>query len=680
MFEMTSRARRIDAVDTGPAHWLRTAMGSTPAQGSYLCALVRLTQSADASTIAALAALPYLKVPPHEERRLYRLKNQGQLARASVLAYIAAGEVTQVADALASGGLGDLITVLPGSGAAETQGDGRARAHSFAWPDTPELERLAARAVFKRAPVLGIIDDEIGYLNARFCTRGEDGSLRSRVQGVWVQHAPRAGAVSLTDGPIVNAAQIQSMLQDVSSGALVEDQAYARFLPKQSVGRFAPVTHGTHVLDLAAGFAPDAALDIPIFAVDMPAQALNAPGARRGTSYLIQGLRWLVHAALDHIDAQNAASLAADDGQGALTLLVPDIVLSCSIGSYAGPKDGTGLFAQLIGEELDLVNAMRTPPALGPGYHARATLFQSFGNAYTSNQSARHLGVQRAGPLDWHLPRNDRDASLLELRVSGAKLSTLWLRIGGQDFEIKAPGKHRYRQIEMQGQPIVRLYREGDETGGRQLFSLLVRPTHALGLDGFVTAPAGSIRLVADTDEPADITWQVERDDVPFGYGGEGKQSWLADPMSQGWNAGARDYSAPVQGSAILREGSETAEAHSPHPAIVTVGSAIADDPAYAPVPSSYSAAGSLDPAISARRGPDVSATGDDGSALGGVLATGTTSGSVARLAGTSVAAPQAARRMLLTGLGPEHGAPLSTRTGPRYEDRSGARAARISG
>ena len=673
MLELAPRARRLEKYDTGPAHWARSALDAQPGPGAWLVAVVRLAEGAGQAAWQHLTALSeHLVVPDHERRRAERLLDAGALGGASVIAYVKHGADGDVQSALGGANAGHIETLLPGAAGADDV--------PFA-PDTraaaPDMSAVAGRAVFRRVPILGIVDDEIGYLNKRFCIKEADGDLVSRVKGVWVQARAQISDERASAGHVIAAAQISDMLAQVQAGQVSELAAYRRFMPEGATRGLAPVTHGTHVLDLAAGFDPEAAPDIPIFAVDMPGHTLRAPGSRRGQSYLIQGIRWLIEAVLDHIDTLNAAALAGDDGSGTVEIAVPDIVLTCSIGSYAGPKDGTGLYARLVAEELDRVNAMRTQDALGAGYSYRATLFQSFGNAYATNQTAQHSQTLRAGPLDWHLPRADRDSSLLELRVSGADVTAIWLRLGGADFEIKPLKQGQYRQISKGDAPIARIYRERNEAGGRQLYSILVRPTDALQ-DGFACAPAGPLRVAVDTDGPADVLWQVERDDVPFGYAGEGKQSWLGDALSQSWDPQRRAYVTPDAGSAVLRMGSETAQAHTPHPSIVTVGAAMADDPVYPPQPSSYSAAGSPDRRISTRMGPDVSATGDDAPGHAGVLASGTHSGSVARLAGTSVAAPQAARRMLLTGAPPEPAAPLSARTGPRYEDRSGARDARL--
>jgi hypothetical protein len=154
--------------------------------------------------------------------------------------------------------------------------------------------------------------------------------------------------------------------------------------------------------------------------------------------------------------------------------------------------------------------------------------------------------------------------------------------------------------------------------------------------------------------EPVRLTARVQRDDTPAGHRAFGRQSWLDHPLGWDWDEDLRGYLAPrpasdAPGCPITREGTHVAYAGAGDARILFVGAArpVPGQPGRMQ-PAIYSAEGTghlAQPGESA--GPTLVALGDQGIWTSGVLAAGVASGSVARLSGTSMAAPQVARALL---------------------------------
>ncbi len=155
-------------------------------------------------------------------------------------------------------------------------------------------------------------------------------------------------------------------------------------------------------------------------------------------------------------------------------------------------------------------------------------------------------------------------------------------------------------------------------------------------------------------NEPVRVVARVQRDDTPFGHAAHGRQSWLDHPEGWTWDSERRAYSLPQPQSdgtppcPVTREGSYVAFGGSDRDEVWLVGSARRGLGGDDWQPSAFSAEGAVHlhrPGEAA--GPDLVALGEAGGFLGGVSAAGLLSGSRVRLAGTSMAAPQVARRLL---------------------------------
>jgi hypothetical protein len=165
-----------------------------------------------------------------------------------------------------------------------------------------------------------------------------------------------------------------------------------------------------------------------------------------------------------------------------------------------------------------------------------------------------------------------------------------------------------------------------------------------------VHAPPGPWRVEvgAAGAAPVRVTARVQRDDTPAGYPRLGRQSWLDHPEAWVWDEDSRGWTAPGPHGPVTREGTAVAYAGAAHPQVVFAG-AVRPDPGSDTgwCPATYSGEGVTTLAHEGEsRGPDLAAPGDTGTVLRGVPAACGPSGAVARLSGTSAAAPQVARRL----------------------------------
>ena len=108
-------------------------------------------------------------------------------------------------------------------------------------------------------------------------------------------------------------------------------------------------SHGTHVLDLAAGADPDPATAPrarPIIAVEMPEQAIADTSGTTLTPYKLLGFLYTL------LRAQQLSAFLGGN--------VP-VVISLSYGTYEGPHDGSGVLESMIDQLTSLCAGSATP-------------------------------------------------------------------------------------------------------------------------------------------------------------------------------------------------------------------------------------------------------------------------------------------------------------------------------
>jgi subtilisin family serine protease len=492
----------------------------------------------------------------------------------------------------------------------------------------------------KDVPLVAVIDDGIGFLNARF-RKSRD---RTRLKAVWLQAAERRA-----DGPgpwgdvvcgrVLTGAEIDAHLTTGGEEAEIYRQTNRVLLPRtERAPTDRRVAHGTHVLDLAAGASPwgeDPMQAVPLLAVQLPPSAIRETAGRRMEAYLVQGLRWIL-----------AEALRQSDGTK-----VPPVVINLSVGSLAGPGDETAFLADWFRHEI--------------ARHARLTggevrLVIAYGNARLARLVARGE-LRRSTPmvLHWRVLPDDHSSSFLEVRVDKGLTDGLRLLLkpppgsGLPELEVPWPEAGTgWRLADQDAGPLAAVTGV-DEPGEQALLHLALGPT--VGLGALPAAPPGAwqVELRTTKAEPVMVTARVQRDDTPPGHRSLGRQSWLDHPQGWDWDDEARAYIAPrpltdAPGCPVTRQGSGVAYAGVRDPRVLFVGSVRPQTGAPdAVTPKAYSAEGVQHLARPGEsRGPTLVARGDDGAALPGRRAAGVLSGSVARLSGTSMAAPLVARAL----------------------------------
>jgi hypothetical protein len=258
--------------------------------------------------------------------------------------------------------------------------------------------------------------------------------------------------------------------------------------------------------------------------------------------------------------------------------------------------------------------------------------------------------------LIWRILPDDHTSSHLEIRTDASMVPGLTVTLtpppgsGLPVLEVPWPARETGWQL---AGPVAALS-SVHEPGGTALLHLTLGPT--IGLPGLPACPPGGWRITLRTTEaePVRVIARVQRDDTPFGYPALGRQSWLDHPQGWDWDAEQRGYLAPraaddAPGCPVTREGSAVAYAGADDPAILFVAAARPVNGAPDRLrPAGYSSEGVRYLARPGESpGPTLAALGDDGVMLAGRRASGVLSGSVARLSGTSVAAPAVTRALL---------------------------------
>jgi hypothetical protein len=484
-----------------------------------------------------------------------------------------------------------------------------------------------------RVPVAAVIDDGIAFLNTRF--RAEAG--HSRLRAVWLQASNGLVAGEVVCGQVLTGPEIDAHLATGAAEAEVYAQVNRALYPvTDGALTNRRVAHGTHVLDLAAGAAPfgrDPLREVPILAVQLPPQSVRETAGRRLETYLVQGLRWLLAEVLRQAQGTD----------------VPPLVVNISLGSLAGPGDSHAFLADWLTHEV--------------ARHARLTgggqvrLVIAYGNARLARLAARgELRLSQPMELIWRVQPDDHSSSHLEIRVDSSMAHGLQITLvppPGSGFPtLETPWPAPGTGWQLAG-PVAAVSSVLDPGGAAQVH-IALGPT--VGLPGLAACPPGGWRIVLRTTEaePVRVTARVQRDDTPHGYRTLGRQSWLDHPQGWDWDAELRGYLSPrsaadAPGCPVTRGGSSVAYAGADDPAILFVAAARPVSGAPDRLrPAGYSSEGVRYLARPGESlGPTLAARGDDGVMLAGRRASGVLSGSVARLSGTSVAAPEVTRALL---------------------------------
>lgn len=525
----------------------------------------------------------------------------------------------------------------------------------------PKSAVLRSRVPYGSPVIIAIIDDGIGIANHRF----RQGPTTTRVAYFLDQSlvgTPTAGGAR---DELLGRSWTAAEINDVLAVSPDDEERVYRTLglidPRvaQRQPLRAAVTHGTHVLDTAAGYGSrinDETLIAgrPIIAVQPPIQAAENRSDPWMPLSLKRALDWILVKA-DELSAKTA------NGDRRLPLIV-----NCSFSSMAGPQDGWSDVERRITQFVRTYRSIGVPEL--------CTVVMSAGNSRLLRAAAKvPIDAERVS-VPWRVLPNDRTPNFVQIWLppqssDAPQQVRVALRPPGQNTPGMFSVLDRAVEWTVGNDVLARLYHQSyarpakvsaagqpTEPQRRECVTIAIRATDDDGAPTPVV-PAGlwhiDIEPANELQGPLDLDLHVHRDDVGLFARGKGRQSYFDDPNYQrvewpGKHPPA-DGPPPPLGSAMVRsEG--TLNAYGYGEGTVLVGGYRWSDNE----PASYSASGATHMLRRSKNtnrqafleGPDMVAVSDESPALPGILGIGTYSGSVARLNGTSVAAPSAVRAL----------------------------------
>ena len=507
--------------------------------------------------------------------------------------------------------------------------------------------------------VIGIIDDGIAFAHERFRTTSHAAGMPShsaRVQCFWRQDGPEHtdqlpttvnyGREICKQDDSVGRPGIDSLLAATTVADVVdEDELYRRAalidfaLPGHKAAAWR-ASHGTHVLDLAAGEDPTKNVtNRPVVAVQLPIDATQDSSLSKLYEPLCDAVRYIL---------DRAGAMA---GGGAPL----PVVINFSYGNIADRHDGTTRV------EVELDNQIATQAG-------RLSFVLPAGNSHLSRCHAAVAFAQTGdvAALRWRVQPDDLTPSFVEI----------WLPYGGASppspdrvklsivtpsgLETAQTGETHNTGVHVlsDGGQIICEARYRFEAGDtrRGMFLVKLQPTARLqpaaASDADRIAPSGvwTIKLhnvSLGPNQPVHA-W-IQRDDTPYGYPRGGRQSYFDEPCYvrfdvQGLEIEEDSHAEQVASPChVKRAGLINAIATGERP--VVIGGFLRKDLR----PAKYSAGGPITPKQGGTlnpnfRKPDAMSVSDDSKVHAGVIAAGSRSGSFVALSGTSVAAPQITR------------------------------------
>ncbi|MEO0621300.1 MAG: hypothetical protein AAFU49_09615 [Pseudomonadota bacterium] len=495
---------------------------------------------------------------------------------------------------------------------------------SRAFPSGDEIEIRSVRGPMDLSAgevCMVVIDDGIGVANQRFV--GPSGTRVARFLDM--NHRGRTqkppGGKLIPGTGIAWTGRTIDLLRRRYGGD--EDRIYrAMGLDEDDRARVSSLgyrlSHGTHVMDLAAGYASDDKMGVerPIIAIQLPrSTVLDTSGS---------GMVWALSRALRWLRSEIST----------IRRFPKRLALNLSFGIYAGPHDGNGLVVQRLEAFRDWFNASAA------GRHCE--VFLPAGNSFQNRGVALFDAKTAADRVDWMIQFDDRTASFAEVwlpRGASPSKLRLGLTLPGGPTCFSQLGKRCDYVVD--GEVIARIYH--GYSYAREVITMALRPSETLGTAP--RAPSGRWQITVKNPLSVGFALRVQRDDPQPGSRRKGRQSYLVDETY--WrvdHSSGRPINDVTGNRPVTRQRTLNvfATGASMKVAAGYVGSARqAGSLDTDRLAARYSSAGPTD---GTRKGPDYAYETESGRAHFGTLAAGSRSGSALLLSGTSSAAPQAAR------------------------------------
>ena len=482
--------------------------------------------------------------------------------------------------------------------------------------------------------VVAAIDNGIAFAHPRFAS-----PAGTRIAYLWQQDYMK-GFTSLGNSPgnELSATAIDAAVQAAKARGSAEEMVYRDIGQlKFALRGYKPLarrrTHGTHVLDLAAGEDPATAdSSRPIIAVDMPDAAIADPAGSTLTAHAEWGLMYI---------------LAAAEAMRRPGETLP-IVVNISYGPHEGPHDGSSILETSIDSMVKLTSTSCTPMTvvLPAGNFRQARIHASFPLAPTQSKT-----------LTWRLQPSGLTPSFMEIwlpALPGAQVQvTLRSPLGDS---VTASPTQLSDVLPSSGPPAMAAYYVPSTSASlRTCIQLSIAPTgRDPEIGGHPVSPSGLWTLEVDnlSGQALDIDAWIKRSDTPGGRRAKGRQSHFDDPAYQRYDASGRpiEFDPPAGTSPVSyvkRCGTLSGIATGAESYVIGAYRRGPDPTAQMPSPySSQGPVGVSSTRASTINDPNCLAPSDDSRACPGVLAAGTRAGCRVAMNGSSAAAPQVAREL----------------------------------
>ncbi|MGB4115183.1 MAG: hypothetical protein WBK51_01395 [Polaromonas sp.] len=500
-------------------------------------------------------------------------------------------------------------------------------------PTQPTGQAPVPAGALLQGKVMGLIDGGLAFANANFLRNG-----KARTRYFWRQDQQGKGQTpnALGYGYELTADQINQAMQHNTFGGLVDETAvYAHFKMGMELNK--RVNHGTHVLDIACG--PRTVLaqiaNVPPELNAPPSWDLADDDASQCDLVAVQ-LDW--NTILD----SSGGSMNVHIADGLMYILshcelTAKLAVNISWGTFAGPHDGSSVLEAAMDQLIDLKagNLQIIIPA-GNHYQNRAHTNVSLAK---SESSIQH----------WSILPDDSTQSFLEIWIP-ANAEGITVQItppGCKALPLLAWGKSGSWN-DSNGRPICALiYPKAVATGNNGTCALLaISPTFSFEKNT-PTALSGiwKVELTNTHDGVVTIDSYVERDDVVSGSHTGARQSHFEDALYDTSGNPGSFVDHPDNPTPIRRSGNFNSIATGKKTVSVggvrVAGSMWAK---YSPRKPDPDASRPERPGVV--KIPDTQAFSDENPVLLGLKGAGTRSGGVARLVGTSDAAPQVTRKL----------------------------------